>query len=452
MEKLLGQFEKFAHPEATDFLIYRPKQLSETRIKQMLDAPYQGLKNLRELWLPASPAQIELIVASSSSTTLKNMSELRTHKMFRSMARQLETADSKKNKSRQRIPTKINFLSQQFSGLVRFTEPTHWDVFKKWFREDSDFKGQLSGMKINDLEVMRCDENDTCIVMRLDKRTFVIGSQAELESAFVETESGSSPNSFISGCIDEVCQGDFDGEFYLKQQLPDMKLRVNHMAAFALQPIIGREKISEAKMAFSCNDNNAILSAELLLASDSSAAKFVSKTQKMVSRQLAMIEKETKLAPPGSDYGWQVKAMIDIAKTIEMSHNGSTVHVSIPRPGNVDELLQHYAKSVKASRNQIERRIQKGSAALPVDRRPAGMTVKQTPQRGRIQAPIKVSPVVVAKSNIDAGTVLQPKHLTVENWPAKLIPKNALRKKDSAIGRRASKLSKGLPVMLSNLE
>ena len=59
MEKLLGQFEKFAHPEATDFLIYRPKQLSETRIKQMLDAPYQGLKNLRELWLPASPAQIE---------------------------------------------------------------------------------------------------------------------------------------------------------------------------------------------------------------------------------------------------------------------------------------------------------------------------------------------------------------------------------------------------------
>jgi len=362
MEKLLGQFEKFAHPDATDLMIYRPKQLSETKIKQMLDAPYQGMEGIREPWLPADPDQIELIVAASSSTTLKNMSELRTLQMLRSISKHL------KDKSRRRIPTKINFLNQQFSGLVRFTEPTRWDVLQKWFRADSDFKGRLSGTRINDLEVMRCEEKDTCIVMRLDERTFVIGSQAELESAVVETEGGASPNPFISRCIDEVCQGDFDGEFYQAKQLPNSKLKVNHMAAMVLQPIIGGEKISEARMSFS-NDKKAIVTVELLLASDSAAAKFVSKTQEMVSRQVAMLEQETKLVPAGTDFGWQVKAMIDIAKTIEMSHSGSTVHVSVPRPSNLDELLQQYGKEVQVASDRIDKRMQTLNAPSKTDPR-----------------------------------------------------------------------------------
>ena len=445
MEKLLGQFEKFAHPKATDFLIYRPKQLSETKIKQMLDAPYQGMEGLREPWLPADPDQIELIVAASSSTTLKNMSELRTLQMLRSISKHL------KDKSRRRIPTKINFLNQQFSGLVRFTEPTRWDVLQKWFRADSDFKGRLSGTRINDLEVMRCEEKDTCIVMRLDERTFVIGSQAELESAVVETEGGASPNPFISRCIDEVCQSDFDGEFYQAKQLPNSKLKVNHMAAMVLQPIIGGEKISEARMSFS-NDKKAIVTVELLLAADSAAAKFVSKTQEMVSRQVAMLEQETKLVPAGTDFGWQVKAMIDIAKTIEMSHSGSTVHVSVPRPSNLDELLQHYAKSVQSARDQIARHIQKGAAAIPADL-PAGMSVHQPSQPVRSQAPVvKMLPILVAKSNIKAGTILQANHLKIENWPAKLVPQDALQKKEAAVGRRAVQIPRGLPVMPTHLE
>ena len=32
MEKLLGQFEKFAHPDATDLMIYRPKPVSYTHL------------------------------------------------------------------------------------------------------------------------------------------------------------------------------------------------------------------------------------------------------------------------------------------------------------------------------------------------------------------------------------------------------------------------------------
>ena len=471
MEKLLGQFEKFAHPDATDLMIYRPKQLSETKIKQILDAPYQGMAGLREPWLPSDPDKIELIVTASSSTTLKNLSEMRTHKLFRSISKQLDAVKAKKeNKSRKRFPTKINFFNQQFSGLVRFTEPTRWDVMQKWFREDSDFKGRLTGMRINDLEVMRCDENDSCIVIRLDERTFVIGSQAELESAVVETgpEAGSSPNAFISGCIDEVRQGDFDGEFYLAQRLPDSKLAVNHMAAMFLEPLIGGEKISEAKVSLS-SGKKAILNAELLFASDGAAAKFVSKTQSLVSRRLAALEQEMKHSPVGGGFGWQIKAMIDIGKTIEMGNNDSTVHISLPRPGNLDELLQQYAKEVQAARDRIEKRMQTLNAPSKTDPR-SGSEAFQSPKPIRSRAPkvktrnrapqpvrrrtsvVKTLPVVIAKSNIKAGTVLQPNHLRIEHWPAKLIPNDALRKKEAAIGRRTSQLSKGLPVISSHLE
>lgn len=453
MEKLLGQFEKFAHPDATDFLIYRPQQLSETKIKQMIDAPYQGMQGQREPWLPSNPDKIELIVTASSSTTLKNLSEMRHQQMLRSIAKHLDAAKgNKENQSRQRFPTKINFFNQQFSGLVRFTEPTRWNVFLKWFREDSDFKGRLSGMKINDLEVMRCDENDTGIVMRLDDRTFVIGSQAELESAVVEKapEDGS-PNAFISGCIDEVRQGDFDGEFYLAQQFPDSKLKVNSMASMFLEPIFGGEKISEAKTSFNC-DEKAILRAELLFESDSAAAKFVSKTQTMVSRQITRLEQETKHVPADASFGWQIKAMIDIGKTIEMGHNGSTVRISIPRPDNLDELLRKYAQVVQAARGKISRHTQKGAAAFAVDA-PAGVAEFQPPQSvSRPASVVKTIPVVVAKSNIKAGTLLQQNHLRVEQWPAKLVPKNAIRRKEAAIGRRTSKISRGLPLMSSFLE
>jgi len=441
MEKLLGQFEKFAHPDATDLMIYRPLQLSQTKIKQMMDAPYQGLEGNHE---------------ASSSTTLKNLSEMRTHKLFRSISKQLDAVKAKKeNKSRKRFPTKINFFNQQFSGLVRF---------------NSDFKGRLTGMRINDLEVMRCDENDSCIVIRLDERTFVIGSQAELESAVVETgpEAGSSPNAFISGCIDEVRQGDFDGEFYLAQRLPDSKLAVNHMAAMFLEPLIGGEKISEAKVSLS-SGKKAILNAELLFASDGAAAKFVSKTQSLVSRRLTALEQEMKHSPVGGGFGWQIKAMIDIEKTIEMGNNGSTVHISLPRPGNLDELLQQYAKEVQATRDRIEKRIQTLNAPSKTDPR-SGSEAFQSPKPIRSRAPkvktrnrapqpirrrtsvVKTLPVVIAKSNIKAGTVLQPNHLRIEHWPAKLIPNDALRKKEAAIGRRTSQLSKGLPVISSHLE
>jgi len=81
------------------------------------------------------------------------------------------------------------------------------------------------------------------------------------------------------------------------------------------------------------------------------------------------------------------------------------------------------------------------------------MSVHQPSQPVRSQAPVvKMLPIVVAKSNIKAGTILQPNHLKIENWPAKLVPQDALQKKEAAVGRRAVQIPRGLPVMPTHLE
>jgi len=428
-----AEFERFVPGKADLLIAARPAQFLNTEFAQpVLDTYERSAKQVRRAGGIASPKgkpdggffkNIELLMVASDHESLGNAWNYPVYKSFEKIRAQLqEGADSQKILDEIPTETLVNYLNQNFSGLIQYKKATDWEEIRSWFHSDSDFKGEYFESEWDGYKILECKQENTCAAIRLDERTYVVGNKAKLIDAISNPQS---KNEQVSKWIAKAETTNFSGELFVGKSVGAAGSKVGlPLFSFSLAGHLG--PVQNIAIAIDLKNKN-LLDCDFEFETPEAAQEFIAKTKKLAKSLIQTYKTSFKASRKGEEdqWVWQAKRTCELVESAEFSTTDAVGTVLVSRPNGLEKWPKLYTQKQKEYKAKMSR---------------------QTP------APVKVSPVLVAKHDIEKGSRIQASDVKIENWPVKLIPRKSLKSKDAARNRKAKRsIGRGMPISKRDL-
>lgn len=420
----LVKFGTFAPPESTVFFVHRPRQ---TVTSNLAKAAFQSSAELP--WFPPNPEKIDSITVAASDDSLQELMLYPSQQAFENIADQLQfDGEQSTKKAAPPRPTTINFFNSEFSALIQFSRSADWQYFKTWFESEEAFQGKFRETKWNGLPMLECDQENTCVVLKLNDRNFVIGNKSRFDQI---------PNTSASGCpfvsrnISHAIKSGFEGELYFAMDLTKYVDRGNEylpkQGIFSLA-----NQIKEARFEVSLQ-GRALFAGRFGFTGPEVAQQFKSELEKAIGEYTRIYDRAPGNAPPADSqdgfglkenefFVWQAKQGSALAKTLIFEHRNSEVMVTLPRPAGFESLADQYAKQFDKELARQKEMFKKPPAVI----------------MGRI---------AVARRRIEKGQLITADDIKFEQWPEELIPENSFDDDRGIVDRNAKEMIyRGKPI------
>ena len=360
----------------------------------------------------------------------------RAAQAFHEITEQLALVSDQPAAAKTNTPTKMNYFNNDFVGYVQFDTPTKWSTFEEWFRDDKSFDGQFSTTDDSGFEILESDAPNSCAVLKLDDRAFLVGNKQQLLEG-VKAEQ--SKNEQVSRWLEEIDAAGFQGELFFAK-------RMNHSSAAPAEsplflPTTGPWKaineIEQFKLAIDFNSDS-LLDLKLGFLSDKKAEAFralaedtvkssTSEMQDMVD-VMSKTQSDRQQDSASDSYDWQMRQMLAMAKSLKFGNSGSMATITVPRPAQFESLVKRYCEK----QNQL---------------------VSHQAQAFQPLREVDTRQVFVAKKKIQKGSVFTPEDISIESWPEQIVPEDAIRSLDSVKNRKSQgHIPRGMPLLRKHFD
>ena len=408
---LLSQFEKFAPANSTLLCLARTGRIFESPIADI--APPAMQSDARE--------KAKDIVFAAMATNQESLSDMITHRSRRAFALiAAELSDEGKDSIENEAAalTIVNILNHNFSGMFQFKKATDWSTLKTFLTRDDEFDGEFFETEWNGYQILECDQEDSCVVIRLDSRTFVIGNKAQLTNAI---SSGKGTSEAVAKWIADPEATNFDGEFFFA-----INLKSKPDGMLGGMPPLMPPSIEDFKLAVDMR-NGPLVHCQSSFNEPEELQKLIQEIKSHTSQWIRQAESRMEQVASDESFDeWQVRQMLAIAKSIKFEAINTTASITIPRPDDFDALVREYGRRLNSVMQKYERSLEQFS-------QPVNAVAMET--------------VVVATKSIQRGAVISADDIKVENWPEEIIPSTAFKSREAILKRKAAvTISKGFPI------
>ena len=414
----LAIFEKFVPADATVLCVMSPAKILASPIAK-ITPPSLASSQSSKIEAIEFVENLEFVAFAATEKTLNNVATSQSTKAYKRIAAQLDNRGANSMASDAPSLTMVNHLNEGVSGMLQFKEATDWTPIKTLFTRDDGFNANFIETNCNGYRILACDQENTCVVIKLDSRTYVIGNKTQLIDAL---SSNASKSKIVSKWIADTKGRDFDGEIIFAI---DLSSKLDSSLSQML-PLLS-SSIEDFKIEINLQ-NGPLVFCRSSFAEPKESQELIRKTETQISHWIE--EQESRLPSPKADekfYFWQARQGLAIAKSIKFESTEKTASISIPRPHGFDSLVQEYSQRMNSMLEEIEQSREEFSF---------------------VANSVETGTVVIAKNRISRGTVISADDVMIESWPAELIPADALTDTESVLGRKAVEaMFKGGPIM-----
>ncbi len=430
----LLEFERFVPAQAKLLLVHRPRQLAENEVINPL---INSAVISSYPWLPGKPENIELVVAATSHKTFDQLMGLQAQAAFADIAADLAEAMGEQPHNKNTEPSLANYFNSEFCGLVKFTKPTGWNVFARWLDVENDNCGQYQSRQWMGHEILECGCDNCCIVLRMNEKTFVVGHRQHLGKAL---ESDRPLDNKLTGWLRELQTSEFAGEFYIGT---DISAYEGMWGGFL--PRQGAWTMADKIWGIQFRldlTHSPLVACQFEFQQPRVASEFKNHLESQLREQLTTKQRQLERTSDDSIAAWQARQSIELARSLTFKHQKSSVRVELPRPHNFDEMITKLVTQLHEHNRQQQKSFDEIAADLDAARNAA----RNTPF-------VKTIDVIILNQDLDAGQLIREEHFEIEQWPAKFVPKGAVKEISSVVGMKVQQdLYAGQPLLIHDVD
>ena len=422
----LNGFEYFVPESADMLLVLRPQQRIRSELFSFLESN-SGLGMVANDW-PLQSEQIEWVVAATSQRVIQQSQRSFQQNIYRAIKSSLDgDGDGQQPKKQRSI---ANDLNEDTCCLIRFTEPTEIELFGKLLDVKNDKCGEYQASKWLGRETLDCGCADCCVVVRLNEKTFLIGNKEHLGAAF-HSQQPTSP--MIANWARELAKSNFRGEVFL-----GVDISKTDWGAFPFPETDERVALVKAIKSVALTvdlKTNKLLGCTAGCENVDSAGKIKTLMEEGLAMYLDTVDQwMAKMSgPTGADANvsnMETKdQMVELVRSIKFAQNESNLTITLPRPDGFTEMLKTMASEQARFRQQAY----------------ADFETAHTK--------VEMKPVLTWKNKVKKGSKIRPADVTVEQWPAELVPEDAFQDTSEVVGKNLKRGTfPGQPIMDHDFE